>query len=99
MPLLIVGVAFSASAGADSEAAADTEYEYSVAATNMHRRNPELNMTKRWLDEYFNVTMNWVVTENQFEKLNVLMAAGEVPDMIALRLNPVQLARSSRGLI
>ena len=30
--------------------------------------------------------------ENQFEKLNVLLAAGEVPDMIAMRLNPVQVA-------
>ena len=92
VPLLIVGTAFTASAGGDGEAAADIVYEYDVAATNMHRRNPELNMTKRWLDEYFNIRINWVVTENQFEKLNVLLAAGEVPDMIAMRLNPVQLA-------
>ena len=92
VPLLIVGTAFSASAAGEGEAGADTVYEYDVAATNMHRRNPELNMTKRWLDEYFNIKINWVVTENQFEKLNVLLAAGEVPDMIAMRLNPVQLA-------
>ena len=49
-------------------------------------------MTKRWLDEYFDVQFDWVVTENQFEKLNVLLAAGEIPDMIAMRMNPVQLA-------
>ena len=68
------------------------EYTYTSAATNMHRRNPELNMTKRWLDEYFDVQFDWVTTENQFEKLNVLLAAGEIPDMIAMRMNPVQLA-------
>ena len=49
-------------------------------------------MTKRWLDEYFDVQFDWVTTENQFEKLNVLLAAGEIPDMIAMRMNPVQLA-------
>ena len=58
----------------------------------MHRRDADLNMTKRWLDEYFDVQFDWVVTENQFEKLNVLLAAGEIPDMIAMRMNPVQLA-------
>ena len=68
------------------------EYTYTSAATNMHRRDADLNMTKRWLDEYFDVQFDWVVTENQFEKLNVLLAAGEIPDMIAMRMNPVQLA-------
>jgi len=68
------------------------EYTYTSAATNMHRRNADLNMTKRWVDEYFDVQFDWVTTENQFEKLNVLLAAGEIPDMIAMRMNPVQLA-------
>ena len=81
--LLIGGLAFELAA---------QEYTYTSAATNMHRRNAELNMTKRWLDEYFDVQFDWVVTENQFEKLNVLLAAGEIPDMIAMRLNPVQLS-------
>jgi len=84
VPLLIVGFAV--------DAAAQTRYEYSVAATNMHRRDPETNLTKGWMDEYFNIDTEWVITENQLEKLNVLLAAGDIPDVMAFRMSATQLA-------
>ena len=92
VPMLLVCVAFGVSAGGQTGTGADATYDYSIAATNSHRRVPEKNISKGWMDEYFNINTEWVITENQLEKLNVLLAAGDVPDLMAFRLSPSQLA-------
>jgi putative aldouronate transport system substrate-binding protein len=90
VPFLFLGLAFELSAGGETGSGAT--YDYTIAATNSHRRDPDVNITKGWVDEYFDVNFEWVITENQLEKLNVLLAAGDTPDMMAFRLSASQLA-------
>lgn len=102
--LLIVAEVFSATIyAAGSEEVADASaaqvYEYNWATMNAHTRADD-NYSKQWVEQKYNVTINFIQTDNQFEKLNVLMAAGDVPDLIAMRLNSQQLATySNQGVL
>jgi len=86
VPTLILGAVFSSYAGG-TDASAPEAYEYSIASWNQQWRDENINLSKLWMDEHYGVTFNWVSTENQFEKLNVLMAAGDIPDILAMRMD------------
>ena len=91
---LIAALAIDGWAGGDADTAsgADEKFVYQIATRNQHRRNPDRNLTKAWFDEHYNVETVWVPTENEFEQLNVHLAAGTIPDLISLRMDIAQLA-------
>ena len=90
--LLLVGVAFTVSAAGTQQAvSADVVYEYDWATANNHRRIED-NACKKWTEEHFNIKINWITTDNQVAKLNVLMAAGDIPDMMTIGMDLAGLA-------
>lgn len=90
--LLLVGVAFTVSATPQQETTgADQIFEYNWATVNNHRRSDD-NFAKQWTEEHFNIKINWIKTENETAKLNVLMASGDIPDLMAVGMDLAGLA-------
>jgi len=90
---LIAGLAIESWASGDSDASGGEEvFTYEIATRNQHWRNPDINLSKKWFDEHYGVKTIWIPTENEFEQLNVHLAAGTIPDLISLRMDISNLA-------
>ena len=85
--LLVGGALIAPAEGSDeSGASADVTYEYDWVTWNAHRRSDE-NHAKAWAEDHFNITVNWIRVDNQVEKLNVLLAAGDIPDLLTVGMD------------
>ena len=85
--LLVGGALIVPAEGSDeSGASADVTYEYDWATGNAHRRS-DGNHAKAWAEDHFDIKVNWIGTDNQVEKLNVLLAAGDIPDLLTVGMD------------
>ncbi len=103
--VLVSGALFAASQAEDDQAAATGEEPFRISILNRVPRatfNPETNIKLKKIEEEYNVEFDYEAPpgSNYMDRVNVIMASGDLPDLINLNTNDPGYPKFARdGLI
>ena len=99
--MLCVLIAFSAFATGkkDASAAKSDEMNISVFTIQQREQPPADNKTYQWIKEKFGVTFSWdILVGDKDQKIGLLIASGDVPDLVEVDSEKFQGAGILRDL-